>query len=70
MIKCRSYEQLTAFYNNVSGTTKRKLSQSGHNFFSTYFPIFKLFLETSPNLNLRGWEIQYEMAVAHSPYSA
>ena len=68
MIKYRSFEQLTAFYNNVSRTTKRKLSRSGHQIIYVFSYIRKLFLETSPSLNQRTWEIQYEMAVAHSPY--
>ena len=34
----RAYEQLTVFFNDdVSGTNKRKLSRSGHQFFFTYF---------------------------------
>ena len=37
------YEQLTQIYNNVSGTSKKKLSQYGHQIFNVFSNIANCF---------------------------
>ena len=43
MLIYRAYEQLTAFYDNVSGTSKKELSQFGHHIFNVFSNIANCF---------------------------
>ena len=43
MIIYRAYEQLTSFHDNVSGTSKKILSQSGHQIIDVFFYIANCF---------------------------
>ena len=36
MLICKGYEQLTPIYDNVSGTSKNKLSEYGHQIFNVF----------------------------------
>ena len=45
MVIYGAYEQLTPFYDNVSGTGKKKLSRSGHTMFNVFYYIANCFWE-------------------------
>ena len=67
MLIYRGYEQLTPIYDNVSGTSKKKISQYGHQIFNVFSNIANCFWkgvnEDTLETLLPPSEIQQELCI-------